>query len=288
MAQAQNPQARNPMDDQHAFWNEVQGPKWVRLHELIEPTLAPIGAATMDRLAPQPGEHVLDVGCGCGQSSLALAERVSANGKVTGIDISAPMLALAQKRADEAGAPITFIQANAETYEFEPDSADCVYSRFGVMFFAEFVTAFTNLLRATKPGGRLALGAWRTRRDNPWAMTAVPIARPHVELPPRPAPGDPGQFAFEDDAFVRDFLERAGWSDITFERFDADLRVGDTVDDAADFLIEMGPVAAPLAAATEDIRTQVGRELREALKDAARPEGVFLGSSSWIIMARKG
>jgi len=277
-------QAQNSMDDQHAFWNDVQGPKWVRLYQRIEPTFAPITAKTIKELAPKPGEHVLDVGCGCGETSLLLADHVSPGGAVTGIDISQPMLALARERAD---GPITFIEANAQSHDFEPNTYDCIFSRFGVMFFDDFQAAFANLLHATKPGGRMALVSWRTRRDNPWAMTAVPVARPHVELPPRPEPGAPGQFAFEDEAFVRDFLSPAGWSDIGFERFDADLRVGDTVDDAAEFLIEMGPVAAPLAAATDDIRSQVGRELRAALEDYVRPDGVFLGSSSWIITAVK-
>lgn len=280
-------QAENPMDDQHAFWNDVQGPKWVRLYERIEPTFTPITAKTIEELAPKPGDHVLDVGCGCGETSLLLVDHVTPGGTVTGIDISRPMLALARERAERIDAPITFIEANAQSHDFEPDTYDRVFSRFGVMFFDDFAAAFANLLRATKPGGRMALVSWRTRRDNPWAMTAVPVARPHVELPPRPEPGAPGQFAFEEEDFVRDFLERAGWSGIGFERFDADLRVGDTVDDAADFLIEMGPVAAPLAAATEDIRAQVGRELRAALEDHVRPDGVFLGSSSWIITAVK-
>lgn len=277
----------NPMDDQHSFWNEVQGPKWVRLHQRIEPTFTPISVRTIDGLAPKPGEHVLDVGCGCGETSLLLAERVAPGGSVTGIDISRPMLDLARERADRAGAPITFLEANAQFYDFEPDTFDCVFSRFGVMFFDDFAAAFANLLRATKPGGRMAFVTWRTRRDNPWAMTAVPIAKPHVELPPRPEPGAPGQFAFEDEEFVREFLARAGWSDIGFERFDADLKVGETVESAADFLIEMGPVAAPLAAAEPETRALVTRELREALKAHARPEGVFLSSSTWLVTARK-
>lgn len=275
------------MDDQHAFWNEVQGPKWVRLQERIDPTLAPIGAMTIESLAPKPGEHVLDVGCGCGETTLTIAGRVAPSGTVTGADISRPMLELARQRANQAGADITFIEANAQSHAFQADSFDCLFSRFGVMFFSDFKAAFANLLRATKPGGRMALGAWRTRKDNPWAMTAVPIARPHVELPPRPAPGDPGQFAFEDEDFVRGFLESSGWSNVAFERFDVDLRVGDTVDDAADFLIEMGPVAAPLAVADAETRATVGRELRAALEAHAGPDGVHLGSSSWIITARK-
>jgi SAM-dependent methyltransferase len=282
------PQAQATMDDQHAFWNEVQGPKWVRLQERIEPTLAPIGKATVDRLAPQPGEHILDVGSGCGQTSLMIAERVAPNGSVTGIDISRPMLEHARERARRADAPITFLEANAQTHAFEPDTYDGVFSRFGVMFFDDFEAAFANLLRATKPGGRMALGAWRTRRDNPWAMTVVPIARPHVELPPRPEPGAPGQFAFEDEDFVRGFLEPAGWSNVAFERFDADLKVGETTEDAASFLIEMGPAAAPLAAASAETRALVARELIEALAEHARPDGVYLRSSSWIITARKG
>lgn len=280
-------QAQTAMDDQHTFWNEIQGPKWVRLQERIDPTLAPIGQATMDRLAPTPGEHILDVGSGCGETSLVLAERVSPGGQVTGIDISKPMLDLARQRAARTGTDVTFLEANAQSHAFEADAYDCVFSRFGVMFFDDFEAAFANLLRATKPGGRMALGAWRTRRDNPWAMTAVPIARPHVELPPRPEPGDPGQFAFEDEDFVRGFLERAGWSDIGFERLDVDLKVGASPADAAGFLIEMGPVAAPLAAADPDVRSLVHGELVAALMDHARADGVFLGSSSWIITAAK-
>jgi len=284
-----DPQPSPPsgMEDQDHFWNEIQGPKWVRLSALIEPTLAPIGDATIARLAPKPGEAILDVGCGCGITSLALAERVAPGGSVTGADISRPMLALARERAAQATGPVDFIEADASAHAFEPDGFDAVFSRFGVMFFTDFTAAFANLLRATRPGGRLAFGAWRTRKDNPWAMTAVPIARPHVELPPRPAPGDPGQFAFEDEDFVRGFLEAAGWSNVGFERFDVDLRVGEAPEDAADFLIEMGPVAAPLAAADTATKDLVRRELREALGAHAGPVGVHLGSSSWIVTAVK-
>jgi SAM-dependent methyltransferase len=273
--------------DQITFWNQVQGPKWVRLQERIDPTLSPIGDAVMARLAPKAGEHVLDVGCGCGQTSLALAERVGPEGSVTGADISKPMLEHARSRTAQAKAPITLIEADAQTHAFEADSFDCVFSRFGVMFFADFGAAFANILRATKPGGRLAFGAWRPRADNPWAMVAVPAARPHIELPPRPAPGDPGQFAFEDDGFVRGILEGAGWSGVSFERFDTDLKVGDAVEDAADFLMEMGPVAAPLATADEAARQAVARDLRAALEPHAGPGGVRLSSSSWIVTATK-
>lgn len=279
--------ARQTDDEQTTLWNGAAGCAWVDMQELLDGVLKPFEDLLVEALPAGSASRVLDVGCGTGGTTLAVARRLGAEGRYIGIDISDPMIVAARARAEREGTPASFICADAQTHAFEPGSFDMIVSRFGVMFFDDFEAAFANLLRATRPGGRLAFGTWRTRRDNPWAMTAVPIARPHVELPPRPEPGDPGQFAFEDEDFVRGFLERAGWSDIAFERFDADLKIGTTPEDAAGFLVEMGPVAAPLAASTPEIRALVIDELQEALKDHLRADGVFLGSSSWIVTATK-
>ena len=274
-------------NDQHTFWNEVQGPKWVRLQERIDRTLNSHGDAAMERLAARLGEHILDVGCGYGTTSLALASRVGTDGSVTGADISRPMLDHARARAKAASAALNLVEANVQVHDFEGETFDGVFSRFGVMFFADFEAAFANLLRATKSGGRLAFTCWRGRADNPWAMAAVPVARPHVELPPRPAPGDPGQFAFEDEAFVRQILERSGWSGVAIDRFDADLDIGGSVAEAADFLLQMGPVAGPVAEADEATRNTITAELCTALEPHLADGRVRLGSSTWIVSARK-
>jgi len=274
-------------DEQHQFWNKVQGPKWVRLQERIDRTMNPISEAAIDRLAVQPGEHVLDVGCGYGSTSLALAEQAGAGGHVTGADISRPMLTLARERAEAAGAPITIIEADAQTHAFDASSFDCLFSRFGVMFFADFEAAFANLLGAVKPGGRMVFACWRARRDNPWAMTAVQIAKPYLDLPPRPEQGDPGQFAFEDETFARRILEKAGWAQIEFDRFDADLDIGGNLEETTDFLLQMGPVAAPFAEASEETKSAISRELGSVLEQYEGGGRYRLASGTWIVSARK-
>ncbi len=276
-----------PNAEQIEFWNVAQGDKWVRLEARTDATLAPVGQAAIARLAPAPGERVLDVGCGCGWTSLEIARRVAPDGAVTGIDISRPMLARARARARAANAPIAFIEADAQVHDFAALPFDAVFSRLGVMFFEAPEAAFANLRAATRPGGRLALAVWRDRADNPWTMTTVNIARPHVELPPRPGPEEPGQFSFADEARVRRILETAGWAEIEIERFDTQVTVGRDPEDAAAFLVQMGPAGLALAAADEATRELVSEELVAALAPFAAPDGVHMAASAWIIGARR-
>lgn len=270
--------------DQIDFWNEVQGPKWVRLQERIDATLGPIGDAAMAKLAPRDGEHILDVGSGCGTTSLTIADKVGPQGKVTGADISKPMIEHARERAKSVEA-IDFIEADAQTHRFDDATFDGVFSRFGVMFFPDPAVAFANLRAATKPGGRLAFGCWRDVRENEWITTVVQIARDFVELPPRPGPDEPGQFSFADEARVRRILTTAGWSRIKIDRYDTKLPLGDTPLDAAEFLMQMGPAGSALAETDDGTRGTVANRLLEALKSHEGRTGVHLGSSSWIVTA---
>src|SRR5262249_6517301 len=149
-------------------------------------------------------ERVLDVGCGTGQTSIELARRAGPGGAVTGIDISAPMLARARARAADAGArTVTFLDADAQTHRFDPASLDVCFSRFGIMFFAAPDAAFANLRSALRPAGRLAFVCWQSMRDNPWMLVPLMAAAAHITLPPPPAPDAPGPFSFADADRVR-------------------------------------------------------------------------------------
>ncbi len=275
-------------EDQIAFWSGSQGEKWVRLHKRIDAMLDPFGRAVQDRLDVARGSHALDVGCGSGGTSFALADAVGPEGSVTGIDVSRPMLQRATARASTIPElNLRFIEADAQHHPLPAGRFDVLMSRFGVMFFDDPVAAFANLHAATKPGGRLGFAAWRDRRDNPWATTPARVVRPYVELPPTPAPNSPGQFGFADADFVADVLGRAGWDDVAIERFDTEVAVGRDPADAADFLIEMGPAGPALAEAGAEIRQKARDDLHAALAPQARPGGVHMAFSIWIVTARR-
>lgn len=271
--------------DQIEFWNEVQGDKWVRLMDRIDAMLGPFGDTAMRALAPAPGEHVLEVGCGFGSDTVALAEAVGPEGRVVGADVSRPMIAQARARAP-ANAEI--VEADAQTHDFGEAAFDALFSRFGVMFFEDPERAFANLRRAIRPGGRMAFVAWRTRHENPWIMELAMAAKEFVELPPRPGPEEPGQFSFEDEARVRRILDGAGWSDVALEPYSPELEIGASVADAIDFLSQMGPTAQPLAEADEATRERVLAAGREAYARFApapdRPPRLRFGA--WIVTAR--
>lgn len=279
--------AEAPNAEQIEFWNEVQGDKWVRLQDRTDAMLQPVGRAAIERLSLRPGERVLDVGCGCGTTTLDLAEQVGSGGTAVGADVSRPMLAHASERAAASDSIASFLEADAQTHNFGDGSYDAVFSRVGVMFFKSPEAAFANLRRAVAPGGRLTFACWRERADNPWLVTAMKIAGQHIELPPPPEVGEPGPFSFADESHVRPIVEGAGWADVAFERFDTELHLGSDAEDATKFIMQMGPASPLVAEADEKTQAAVFSDLQAALAHHGGPEGVRMEASIWIVTAKQ-
>ena len=280
---------KNANDEQSRYWNETAGPKWVALQERIDAQIEPLGRLAIERSGAKAGEVVLDIGCGCGQSSLQLAQRVGPRGSVQGVDISQPMLDRARERAREHRLEnVQFLAADAQTQVFAAGDADLLFSRFGVMFFADPVAAFANLRRALAPEGRLTFVCWQGLFDNPWMLTPLAAAAEHLPLPTPPAPGSPGPFAFADRARVTDLLEEAGFTDVEHESVKRDIAVGgsDDLDQIVDFMLQMGPAASLLREAPAEIRPKVAASVRSALEPYRTEAGVCLGSAAWIVSAK--
>jgi SAM-dependent methyltransferase len=279
-----------PNAEQVTFWNEQAGPIWVARQTALDRMIAPFGERAMAALAPRPGERIVDVGCGCGGTSLELAQRVGASGSVLGVDVSEPMLARARQRAAAEGlAHVRFAAGDAQTHAFAAGTADALFSRFGVMFFVDPTAAFANLRTALQPDGRLAFVCWQELPANPWMMNLLMTLASVVTLPPPPAPGAPGPFSFGDRDRVRRILDGAGFRDVAFEAFESDVVIGGggTVEEAVEFALDLGPTAAALREAGPDARPKVTAALRETMSPFFTSRGVVMGSSTWIVTARR-
>jgi SAM-dependent methyltransferase len=216
--------AEGPNAQQITYWNQEAGPKWVEFQEALDQQIEPLGRAALDRAQPAPGERALDVGCGCGQTTLEIARRGGERGEVLGVDLSGPMLARARERAQAAGlGRARFLAADAQTHRFEPAHYQLVFSRFGVMFFENPVAAFRNLRAALAPGGRLAFLCWREIAQNPWVLEPMAALARHIPLPAPAAPDAPGPFAFASAERVRGILEQAGFGAVALEPQDAEM-----------------------------------------------------------------
>ena len=282
--------ATGPNAEQIEYWNETSGPKWVALADLLDAQIGPLGLLAMERAAVRAGERVLDVGCGCGHTTLELARRVGPRGQVRGLDISAVMLARARQRAAEQRAGgVDFVLADAQTAALERGRFDLVFSRFGVMFFADPPAAFANLRRTLAPGGRLAFVCWQPLPVNPWMALPLAAAAPLIPMPAPPPAGAPGPFAFGDPERVARILAQAGFSDVSLESVETKLSVagGGGLDAAVSFLLEgVGPTSAALREAGEASREAVRRAVRTALEPCLTPRGVEMGAAVWIATAR--
>lgn len=272
-----------PNASQIEYWNQTAGPSWVASQESRDIELAPWGLKAMEALGPRSGERIVDVGCGCGATTLELARRVGSTGEVLGADISAPMLAVARRRAQAEGlAQARFVQVDAQTHAFEP--ADGVFSRFGVMFFADPVAAFANLRRALKPGGRLAFVCWRPMALNAWVNVPMSAVVGLLPEPPPPAPpGAPGPFAFADPDRVRSILEASGWRDIEIVAHDMKTSWGD-LEASTHTSLTIGPVATA-ARLNPQLVDKMAEAVRAALSPYQTDAGVILDSSGWVVRA---
>jgi len=269
--------------DQIAYWNADAGRKWALAQENLDAMLAPISAELIKAAAVKSGERVLDIGCGCGDTSIRLAKD---GAHVTGVDISRPMLARAKERAEEARLKdVTFTEADASTHRFA-EPFDVLFSRFGVMFFADPDAAFANLRKALKPEGRVAFVCWRDWRENEWVRVPVGAVRPHVPPQPSLGPEDPGPFAFADLARVRRILSSGGFDTITARPFDVAMTLGQSLAEALAHIQDRGPVSRMLENASDDERSKAGAALEQALKPYAQRTPVTLGGAVWIVTAR--
>jgi len=286
-------ESTGPNAEQIKHWNETSGPKWVALHDLIDTQIRPLGVRAMERARVVPGERVLDVGCGCGATTLELARRVGPTGAVTGIDIATVMLQRARHAAGEAQlSNVHFENADAQTHPFAPGSFDVIFSRFGIMFFAHPDAAFANLRAALRPGGRLVFIAWQAAHLNPWMFVPMAAAAQHITLPLPASPDAPGPFAFADIERVRGILSRAGFVDLGFEELNDTMIVagGADLDQTVNFLLQMGPTAAAVreAGATPGVLEALTTAIRDALQPYMTPDGVRMAAAAWIVTGRVG
>lgn len=274
---------------QIAYWNDRAAVTWTTFQEQLDRVFASLTAVALNVAAPATGERVIDVGCGCGATVLELAHRVGPAGHVLGLDVSEPMAARARERiAAEALGNAKVIVSDAATYAFPQGSADLLFSRFGVMFFADPEGAFANLRLAMRPGGRLLCIAWRPLAENPWFTVPLEAARPLLPPQPPPEPYAPGPFALADAERVRGILAAAGWRDASVVRHDMPMRLAGAgqLDEAADYATRVGPLARILADVDSDVRSRARQAVREALGAYDAPDGISLAGSVWFVAAR--
>ncbi len=272
--------------DQIAYWNGPGGRRWIDRHETQDAVFAPIADMLCARARLAPGERVLDVGCGCGVTTLQIATRVGPAGRVVGLDVSAPMIAHARELAGATSA-VEFVLADATAHEFAPGWANLLFSRFGVMFFADSVASFANLRKGLARGGRVVFACWREAKRNPWQMIALKAACKHVPRLPEVGPEGPGPFSFADEARVRRILGSAGFENITLTPGDLELDIaaGQGFDAALAASQQIGAASRALEGQPEALRAAAVAEIRAALAPHQRGMSVPLGAAIWIVEA---
>jgi SAM-dependent methyltransferase len=277
------PNGQQIENQQTALWNGAAGRAWVDGQQLLDDLYAPFEDLLVEAMAALDPRSVLDVGCGTGATTLAIARRLGPTSRCVGIDISGPMLAAARGRADQAGLAAGFIHADAQDHPFDPASVDAIVSRFGVMFFADPVRAFSNLHRASTAGARLQCIAWRSAAENPFMTAAERAAAPLLPgMPPRKA--GPGQFAFADAGHVRSILAASGWTDVDIQPID----VACTMPESAllPYATRLGPVGLKLQDLDEAARAPVVDAMRDAFAPYVSGGTVRFTAACWMLCAR--
>lgn len=274
-------------EGQIAYWNGARAETWIKQQEAQGNAHMAVITPLIERAAIRAGEHVVDVGCGTGVTTIEIARRVGPSGRVLAIDVSEPMLERARERM-ERSAPVTFVRADATTCAIPRAAFDLVLSSFGVMFFADPTRSFANLRSALKPDGRLVFACWRQAAENLWV--AVPQKAVAALVPPSPPPGpeEPGMFSFGSEARARRILDRAGFRSAAFEPVDFAVEIGrgQGLDAAAAFATEDGPASRLLDGQTQSVRDAATAAVRRALAPYLRNGRVSLAAAVWLVTAR--
>ena len=270
------------------YWNDDAGPRWVAQAVRVDAQIGPLGAAALEHARVRPGDSVVEIGCGCGGATLQIAERVRDTGRVHGVDVSAVMLRHARHRAKALGFDhVDFVQADAQTYAFEPASAQHVFSRFGVMFFEEPAEAFSNIRSVLSPDGRLTFVCWADMERNPWVTVPREAAGRHVELADPTDETEPGPFSLARPERIETLLGRAGFHQPVVTPLEGELLFGGPgdLDGTVDFALQIGPAATALKDAPASARRAVAASVRETLAPYLTAEGVSMPYKAWVVTA---
>lgn len=271
-------------NEQAALWNGRAGRAWVDAQESLDRLFTPFEHLLVNEVRAAHGRRVLDVGCGTGATTLAIARALGTEGGCTGADISEPMIAVARARAGREGAPASFVCGDVQRHPFEPASYDMIVSRFGVMFFDSPVQAFSNLLNAARGGAKLRAIAWRGAAENPFMTAAERAAAPLLPNLPARKPGAPGQFAFADRDRVASILEESGWAGIDIRPIGVECTLPES--DLMGYITRLGPVGLVLQDETDERRrAQVVAAVHAAFEPYVRGSEVRFTAACWMIGA---
>ncbi len=273
-----------PNEAQSALWNGPSGLAWVEAQRTLDRMFEPFETLLADAAAATSAHGVLDVGCGTGAVTLAIARRLAKDAQCTGVDISARMIAAARERAERDGVAAEFVHADAQTHPFARERFDLIVSRFGVMFFDDPVRAFTNLRRAARANAQLRFVAWRAAADNPFMTTAERAAAPLLADLPARQPGAPGQFAFGDRQRVVSVLSDSGWADLAVEPVDVACALPTAALD--DYVARLGPVGLALRQVDVATRQRVLDEVRGASGRYVQGTDLRFDAACWLVTAR--
>ncbi|RZI83043.1 MAG: class I SAM-dependent methyltransferase [Rubrivivax sp.] len=271
-------------DEQAINWNGQAGKGWVAMQALLDHMFQPIQDLLVQSVLPEPGLHVLDIGCGTGGTTLAVARRLGEGGHCVGVDISAAMIGAARRRAQLEASSATFLIDDAQTHAFEAASFDRVISRFGVMFFDDFVGAFANLRRASQPGAALDMVVWRSAEENPFMTTAERAASALLPNLPVRRPGEPGQFGLADPHQVRQILEASAWGSIDIEQLDVPCAFPEA--QLVPYFTQLGPLGRVLPGVDEPTRRQVIDTVCTAFAPHVHGAEVRFNAACWRLRAR--
>jgi SAM-dependent methyltransferase len=271
-------------------WSGPLFERFVEYRDLVAAGLGAHGEAALAAHPPRPGDRVVDLGCGFGDTTQRLAELVGSGGHALGVDVSEPFIEMARREAEEAGAAnVRFEVGDVQVTEFE-ERFDYAFSRMGIMFFANPVQALRNVRKALEPGGRLCAVVWRRKLDNEWVSRAESVVERYLDRPEEseePTCG-PGPFSMANADTVSEQLKIAGFEEIELRRSDLPLKIGSDLDHAVQFNMALGPAGEVLRLwedRIDEIRPKIAAELREALADLDGPDGVVAPASTWIISA---